>query len=75
MEKQNKRRSKVEIVDNAVDNIFDKYDENHDDNMTLNEFIKMIDDLHLHPKLRMHPNELKAIFELMDLNHDGKVSK
>ena len=75
MDKRNSRRSKVEIVDNAVGNIFKKYDENQDDYMNLNEFTKMIDDLNLHPKLRMDPKELKRIFEMMDIDRDGKVSK
>jgi Ca2+-binding EF-hand superfamily protein len=70
-----KKMSKVEEVDNAVDNILKKYGQNQDDSITFNDFLQMINDLHLSPNMHMPPHQLKPIFEVMDVNHDGKVSR
>ena len=56
-----------------MDNIFKKYDSNNNDFIDYPEFCKLIDDLKLGAKISQ--KEIDRIFEALDVNHDGKVSK
>ena len=73
MEGRKGKKSVEEIVDGAVDNIFKKYDENNNDFIDYPEFCKLIGDLNLGN--RICQKEIDRLFELLDVNGDGKVSK
>ena len=73
MESRKGKKSVEEIVDGAVDNIFKKYDENNNDFIDYPEFCKLIADLNLGN--RICQKEIDKIFQLLDVNGDGKVSK
>lgn len=69
------KKTKEELVGNAVDNIFRKYDENKNNYIDLPEFRKLIEDLKLEPSLRINGSEINGIFHMLDVNRDGRVSR
>lgn len=73
METRGRKKSVEEIVEGAVDSIFKKYDENNNDFIDYPEFCKLISDLKLSVKISQ--KEVDRIFEVLDVNGDGKVSK
>jgi Ca2+-binding EF-hand superfamily protein len=69
------KHSAEELIGNAVENIFKKYDENQNNYIDLPEFRKMIEDLDLDPRIKMSGREINNIFDMLDVNGDGRVSR
>ena len=56
--------------------VFAKYDGDGDGFLSYEDFLKLIHALSLHiPELKgFEENTVRGVFELMDINHDGKLS-
>jgi Ca2+-binding EF-hand superfamily protein len=73
MEMRGRKKSAEEIVEGVVEDIFKKYDTNNNDFIDYPEFCQMIADLNL--SVRISSKEINHIFEVLDTDHDGKVSR
>lgn len=71
----NKKQQAVteEMVEQAVESVFKKYDQNNNNFIDFPEFCKMIGDLKLSVSISLR--EMNIIFELLDYDGDGKVSR
>jgi len=69
------QHSTEELIGNAVENIFKKYDSRQKNYIEFAEFRKMIEDLNLDPRMKINYKEITNIFDMLDVNGDGHVSR